>query len=187
MSEPPSYAILLVKGETLKGTPLAEKIIALDRKNVEPILKAVGLDFDILVDRRRITLFHPSNRIIVATKAEEVVGYVDYCDGLTEGLGLPLSFKLDPQDLYLSSLQIEAAHRGGPLFKLLLSHLLIDLKSRQFRNLKTQIQRSNPRMLVIAKKIGFVVEENPISATLTLLAKREILDSPKLNRLFGSL
>lgn len=139
------------------------------------------------MDRRRITLFHLSNRIIVATKAEEVAGYVDYCDGLTEGLRLPLSFKLDPQDLYLSSLQIEAAHRGGPLFKLLLSHLLIDLKSRQFRNLKTQIQRSNPRTLLIAKKMGFVVEENPKnSATLTLLAKREILDSPKLNRLFGS-
>ena len=95
MSQPPSHSILLVKGETLEGSPLADKIIALDRKNVEPILKAVGLDFDIVVDRRRMTLFHPSNRIIVATNAEEVVGYVDYCDGLTEGLRLPLSFKLD--------------------------------------------------------------------------------------------
>jgi hypothetical protein len=174
MSELPSYSVLLVKGETLKGSPLADKIIALDRKNMEATLKAVGRDFP--EDRRRITLFHPSNRMIVATKGQEVVGYADYCDDLT-----------DPQDLYLSSIQIEAAHRCGPLFKLLISNLLIDLKSRNFRIIKTHIQKSNPRMIAIAKKLGFVVEENPNSpGTLNVHAKREILDSPKLSRLFGS-
>jgi hypothetical protein len=66
MSEPPSYSVLLVKGETLKGNPLADKIIALDRKNMEATLKAVGRGFP--EGRRRITLFHPSNRMIVATK-----------------------------------------------------------------------------------------------------------------------
>jgi hypothetical protein len=175
MSEPPSYSVLLVKGETLKSSPLADKIMALDRKNMEAMLKAVGRDFP--EDRRRITLFHPSNRMIVARKGQEVVGYADYCDDLT-----------DPQDLSLSSLQIEAAHRCGPLFKLLLSNLLIDLKSREFRIVKTQIQKSNPRMIAIAKKLGFVVEENPKSpSTLNVFAKREILYSPKLNRLFASL
>ena len=173
MSETASYSIVRVKGESLKGTLLADKIIALDRKNMEATLRAVGRAFP--EDRRRITLFHPSNRMIVATKAQEVVGYADYCDDLT-----------DPQDLYLSSIQIEAAHRGGPTFKLLLSNLLIDLKSRKFRTIKTNIQKSNPRMIAIAEKIGFVIEENPKSpSTLTVFAKREILDSPKLNRLFG--
>lgn len=175
MSEPPSYSVLLVKGETLKGSALAEKIIALDRKNMEATLKAVGRDFP--EDRRRITLFHPSNRMIVATKGQEVVGYADYGDDLT-----------DPQDLYLSSIQIEAAHRCGPLFKLLLSNLLIDLKSRKFRIIKTNIQKSNPRTIAIAKRLGFAVVENPkSSSTLNVFAKREILYSPQLNRLFGSL
>jgi hypothetical protein len=174
MSEPTSYSVLLVKGETLKGSPLADQIIALDRKNMEATLKAVGRDFP--EDRRRTTLFHPSNRMIVATKEQEVVGYTDYCDDL-----------IDPRDLYLSSIQIEAAHRRGPLFKLLLSNLLIDLKSRKFRIVKTHIQKSNPRMIAIAKKLGFVVEENPKSpSTLNVFAKREMLNSPKLNRLFGS-
>jgi hypothetical protein len=72
MSDPPSYSVLLVKGETLKGSSLADKIMALDRKNMEATLKAVGRDFP--EDRRRITLFHPSNRMIVATKEQEVVG-----------------------------------------------------------------------------------------------------------------
>jgi hypothetical protein len=175
MSEPPSYSVLLVKGETLKGSPLADTIIALDRKNMEATLKAVGQDFP--EDRRRITLFHPSNRMILVTKGQEVVGYADYCDDL-----------IDPQDLYLSSLQIEAAHRCGPLFKLLLSNLLVDLKSRKFRIIKTHIQKSNLRMIAIAKKLGGVVEENPKSpSTLSAFAKRDILYSPKLNRLFGSL
>ena len=170
-----SYSVLLVKGETLKGSLLADKIIALDRKNMEVTLEAVGRDFP--EDRRRITLFHPSNRMIVAIKGLEVVGYADCCDDLT-----------DHQDLYLSSIQIEAAHRCGPLFKLLLSNLLIDLKSRKFRTIKTNIQKSNPRMIAIAKKLGFVVEENPESpSTLNVFAKREILYSPQVNRLFGSL
>jgi hypothetical protein len=175
MSEPASCWVLLVKRETLEGSPLADKIIALDRKNMEATLKAVGLDF--AEDRRRVTLFHPSNRMIVAAKGQEVIGYADYCDDLT-----------DPQDLYLSSIQIEAAHRCGPLFKLLLSNLLIDLRLRKFRTIKSQIQKSNPRMIVIANKLGFVVEENPkSSSTLNVFAKREILYSPKLNRLFGLL
>jgi hypothetical protein len=43
-------------------------------------------------------------------------------------------------------------------------------------------------MIAIAKKLGFVVEENPKSpSTLNVFAKREIPYSPKLNRLFGSL
>ena len=175
MSEPPSYSVLLVKGVTLKGTPLADKIMALDRRNMEATLKAVGRDFP--EDRRRITLFHPSNRMILATKGQQVVGYADYCDDST-----------DPQDLYLSSIQIEGAHRCGPLFKLLLSNLLIDLKSRRLRIIKSQIQKSNARMIAIAEKLGFVVEENPGSlSTLNVFAKREILFSPKLDRLVGSL
>jgi ribosomal protein S18 acetylase RimI-like enzyme len=86
--------------------------------------------------------------MIVATKGQEVVGYADYCDDLA-----------DPQDLYLSSIQIEAAHRCGPLFKLLLSDLLVDLKSRRFRIIRSHIQKSNLRMIAIAKKLGFVVEK----------------------------
>jgi Acetyltransferase (GNAT) family len=175
MSEFSSYSLLLVRGETLKGSPLGDKIIALDRKNMEEMLKAVGRNFP--EDQRRITLFHPSNRMIVATKGQEVVGYADYCDDLT-----------DPQDLYVSSIQIEASHRCGSLFKLLLSNLLIDLKSRKFRIIKTHIQKSNPRMIAIARKLGFAVEENPKSpSTLNVFAKREILYSPQVNRPFGSL
>ena len=175
MSEPRSYSVLLVKGVTLKHSPLADKIIALDRKNMKATLKAVGRDFP--EERRRVTLFHPSNRMVIATKGQEVVGYADYCDDLT-----------DPQDLYLSSIQIEAAHRCGPLFKLLLSTLLIDLKSRKFRIVKSQIQKSNPRMIAIAKKLRFVVEENPKSpSTLNVFAQPENLYSSKLNRLFNLL
>jgi hypothetical protein len=66
MNESSSCSVLLVKRETLEGNPLADKIIALDRKNMEATLKAVGRAFP--EDRRRITLFHSSNRMIVATK-----------------------------------------------------------------------------------------------------------------------
>lgn len=174
MAKTATYSILVVNGESLKESPLADKIIALDRKNMESILKAVKRDFP--ESKRRITLFHPSNQMIIAECGQEVVGYVDYCDDLT-----------DPSAIYLSSIQIEAAHRGGSLFRLLLSNLLIQLRSRTFRIIKTNIQKSNLRMIAIAKKVGFNVKENPANpGTLTVFADCEILDSPKLNRLFGS-
>src|SRR5579859_5798162 len=100
MPESKNYSFLAVKGESLKDSPLADKILALDRKNMEATLKAVGLDFP--ESRRRSTLFHPSNEIIIAQSAQEIAGYIDCCDDLA-----------DPRDIYLSSIQIEAAHRGG--------------------------------------------------------------------------
>jgi hypothetical protein len=45
MSEPSSYSILLVKGETFKGSPLADQIMALDRQNMRATLQAVGVTF----------------------------------------------------------------------------------------------------------------------------------------------
>lgn len=167
------YSILAMKGESLKGGAMAEKIIALDRRNMEPTLRAVGLEFP--EQRRRTTLFHPSNQILIAMVDQEVVGYVDYCDDPT-----------DPQDLYLSSIQIESEHRGGMLFRILVSHLLASLRSRSFRRIKTHIQKSNARMVAIARKAGFALEENPEHpATLEVFAERRLLDSPELDRLFG--
>lgn len=168
------YSILVLRGESIKDSPLADKVIDLDRKNMEVVLKAIGREFP--ESKRRVTLFHPSNQMIIAKQAQEVVGYVDYCDDLA-----------NPHDLYLSSIQIEAAHRGGTFFKLLLSNLLIQLRSRTFGTIKTNIQKSNIQMIAIAKKLGLTVEENPANpGTLSVFAKREILSSPKLNRLFGT-
>ena len=75
MGEVPTYSITLVKGGSLRDSHLADKIIALDRKNSEAMLRAVGRDFP--EDRRRVTSFHPSNRTIFAVAAQNVVGYVD--------------------------------------------------------------------------------------------------------------
>ena len=172
MPKTTKYSISIIKGESLKGSATADKIIALDRRNMEPTLKAVGLEFP--EQRRRATLFHPSNQIVIAMVEQEVAGYVDYCDD-----------PADPADLYLSSIQIEPGHRGGVLFKLLLSHLLASLRSRSFGRIKTNIQKSNGRMMAIARKAGFTLQENPDNpATLDVFAERRLLDSPKLSRLF---
>jgi ribosomal protein S18 acetylase RimI-like enzyme len=167
------YSISAANGESLQGSAMAEKIIALDRKNMEPILREAGLEFP--EQRRRTTLFHPSNEILIATIDEDVVGYVDFIDD-----------PKNPGDLYLSSIQIEPEHRGGRLFKLLASHLLESLRSRNFSSLRTNVQKSNSRMIAIATKAGFTLEENPKSpATLDVFADRRLLDSPRLTRLFA--
>src|SRR5690242_8955840 len=146
MAKKSDYSILVVRGESLKGSSLAAKIIALDRKNMEPVLRAVGRDFP--ESKRLATLFHSSNQMIIAERAQEVVGYVDLCDDLT-----------DPCSIYLSSIQIEASHRGGLLFSILLSNLFLHLRSRTFKTIKTNIQKSNLRMIAIAKKLDFTVVE----------------------------
>jgi hypothetical protein len=53
----------------------------------------------------------------IATLDEELVGFVDYCDDPS-----------NPQNVYLSPIQIEASHKGRTLFKLL-PNLLISVKS----------------------------------------------------------
>lgn len=151
---------------------MADTIIALDRRNMEPMLKAVGLEFP--EERRRTTLFHFSNQILIAKVDQEVFGYVDYCDD-----------PKNPEDLYLSSIQIETEHRGGTLFKFLVSHLLASLRSKSFTRIRTQIQKSNGPMIAIAKKAGFTLQENPKkSATLEAFAERHLLDSRMFDRLF---
>jgi RimJ/RimL family protein N-acetyltransferase len=172
MPSDPKYAILAVQGESLKGSPMADKIIALDRSNMESVLRAAGREFP--EQRRRDTLFHPSNRMLVATLDQEVVGYVDYCDD-----------PVDPEDIYLSSIQIEAEHRGGILFKLLLSHLLTALRPRSFRRIKTHIQKSNERMVTIAKKMGFTLQDSAKSpSSFDVFAERQVLYSGRMDRLF---
>ncbi len=173
MDNATTYSIRIVKGEFLKATPLADKIIALDRKNMEPILRAVERDFP---DRgRRVTLFYQTNQMSLAEHGEEVAGYVDFCDDLE-----------DASAVYISSIQIEAAYRGGPLFKHLITNLLFQLRMRTFSAIKANIQKSNMQMIEIAKKADFKIIKNPKnSRDLILIAGREILDSPKLNRLFG--
>lgn len=174
MPDAMKYSILAVTGESIKDGPLADKIIALDRRNMEAILRAVGLEFP--ERRRRATLHHHSNRLLIAMAGEEVAGYVDYCDDLT-----------NPEDLYLSSIQIEAAHRGGALFKLLMSRLLAGLRDRPFKRIRTQIQKSNERAVSMARRAGFTLQENRKSpATLDVFAERGLLDSRKLARLFDA-
>jgi hypothetical protein len=71
MTATKNYSILAVKGESLRDSPLTDKIIALDRNNMAATLRAVGLDFP--ESKRRITLFHPSNQMIIAVVAQELV------------------------------------------------------------------------------------------------------------------
>src|SRR5262249_13188432 len=150
MKESTKYTIRVERGTSLTESPLAGDIIALDRRNMEAILKAVGYDFP--EERRRTTLFHPSNHIIIAEISHQLAGYVDYCDDF-----------IDPHAIYLSSIQIDVAHRGGPVFKLLVSNLLLHLKPRTFETIRTNIQKSNLRMIGIAQSLGFTIEENPSS------------------------
>ena len=67
---------------------------------------------------------------------------------------------------------------------MLMIRLLVGLQARTFDALRTNIQKSNSRMIAIATKLGFRVEENPkSSSTLKAWADRSILES--MSRLFS--
>jgi len=90
----------------------------------------------------------------------------------------------DPQDLYISSVQIAPQHRCGPVFRRLLTEAIHVLTNRPFRHLKTHVQKNNQRALSLYRRLGFSVHPNPTSdKSFRLSATRAILQSNIAHRL----
>ncbi len=119
---------------------LAHEIVALDKLNMETVLKDSGWkNFD--WNSRFKSLTEKTSIVFVGYEENKVVGYLDiYVDG---------------EVAHLSSIQIAPTHQDGKLFKVLLRSAYFWIKKENIKLLKSMTQRSNKRMLNLFKKLGF--------------------------------
>jgi len=167
----PSLTVRVLPTKQLVAEGLHDAIIKLDRRNMAPILAETDTPFP---EAKRRKAFEIDGTFILAlSSTSQIVGYLEICPDWE-----------DPQDLYISSVQIEPQHRRGPVFGRLLGEAVRVLADRPFRNLKTHAQKHNQQALSLYRRLGFAVSPNPASnKSFRLSATRAILQTRLARRL----
>ncbi|HEX8071467.1 MAG TPA: GNAT family N-acetyltransferase [Pyrinomonadaceae bacterium] len=168
MSDPLTMRVMEVK--VFQGRPvdaaLAERILALDRKNMLPVLARAGVEFP-EANRRRGLAHNPT--LIVAFAGQAVAGYLEYTRSWR-----------DPAYIYVGSIQIDAPYRHTDLLLRLLAHFQTLAAAEDFLGFETNVQKSNDAAVRLYRKLGFQLTPNPDNdASWLARAGRELLtDSP---------
>ncbi|MGD8778845.1 MAG: GNAT family N-acetyltransferase [Ignavibacteria bacterium] len=154
----------------VKDSQLFNRIIDLDKENMLEIFTNTNKGFPI---EKRIKSFELDGKVIVATRNEKLIGYLEYGNSWE-----------NPEDIYISSLQIRKENRGGKLFLYLLLKAQEDLKSSRFRYLISGVHVSNLKAINLYKKLGFSIENNQnTSSSYKVIATPTILDNNLINKL----
>jgi ribosomal protein S18 acetylase RimI-like enzyme len=160
----------ILRGEQLEGSALAEQIMDLDRKNMQPVLEQAGIAFP--VEKRRKGLASDST-FIVAFDGQRLAGYLDYLRSWT-----------NPDYIYIGSVQIEAEYRGGGLLLMLLEEFRTLVAGEEFAGFETNVQKVNVAAVRLYRKIGFRLESNPRNdASWTARAGKELLSESPVAKL----
>lgn len=159
----------ILTGEELVSSRLAEQIVELDRRNMQPVLERAGIDFP--VEKRRKGLASDST-FIIAFDGERLAGYLDYLRSWT-----------NPDYIYIGSVQIETEYRGGGLLLMLLERFRTLVANEEFAGFETNVQKVNAAVVKLYRKLGFTLESNPRNdASWTARAGKELLTaSPVAN------
>lgn len=151
----------------------ADRILALDRENMTQILLESGREFP--EQQRRRVLQDPSLVLLALISGEELVGYVDFCDDWR-----------DPNDIYLSSIQLRSPYRRGMAVAKLLVATASALKERSFRHLRGDVQENNKVAVALFSRLGFVIRERADSQrSWEVIGNRTLLNSQYVSRLMS--
>lgn len=158
--------LTIIKGREIIESGLAEEILKLDRKNMQPILRAAGIDFP---EEKRRAAFLGDSTFIIAFEDQKIAGYIEYRRSWN-----------DPDYIYISSIQIDKKHRSTGLILKLIDKFKSLVSEEDFRGFETNVQKVNRRAAEMYRKIGFKLEENPNNdASWLVTAERRLLeDSP---------
>lgn len=156
----------ILKGEQLLGSVLAEQIIELDRRNMQPILDQAGIEFP--VEKRRKGL-ESNSTFIVALDGETVAGYLDYLRSWS-----------NRDYIYIGSVQVEAKYRATNVLLMLLDRFRTLVAGEDFAGFETNVQKMNIQAVKLYQKIGFTLAPNPRNeASWIARAGKELLtESP---------
>lgn len=161
----------IFKGLQTLDDGLAEKIIELDRRNMQPIFEKAGIEFP--EEKRRRGLENNPTFIIAFERGAVIAGYIEYARS-----------RNDPNYIYVGSVQIDERHRNTRLILRLLDSFRSSMREEDFVGFETNVQKANMRAARMYRKIGFKLEENPNNpASWTAKAGKDILENSPIIRL----
>ena len=164
-------AIRVLEASIIDLEGWTEKILALDRENMSPVLERAGLEFP--EETRRQGLMDASTVEIVLLDDGKLAGYVEFCK----------DWSCD-RDIYLGSIQLRRQYRGGWAFAILLVECAKALETRNFCRLRAGVQKNNRTIVELYRKLGFKLSERPGSrASLDVTGSRDLLHTERLHRL----
>jgi ribosomal protein S18 acetylase RimI-like enzyme len=131
--------------QSLKNTAKMEAILRLDRENMEVIFSAIGCSMP--EERRKQAFNHSGTILMVTDDAGALLGYLEYGPGWD-----------NPHEIYLSSIQVSKPHQNGSVFRVLLRHALCSDAIPQQQVIRTHVQSSNRKAILLYERLGFRVD-----------------------------
>ncbi len=137
--------VLSVDRRQAEDATLAEEILSLDKANMAPVFAGLGQEMPI--GKRRLSFQYPGTIVFARDGTGNLAGYLEYGPGWE-----------NPAETYISSIQIAAGHRHGPLLLKLLRHAIRDCELPDGQVMRTHVQANNPIAIRLLEKIGFEID-----------------------------
>ncbi len=137
--------VLSVDRQQAEGAALAEEILSLDKMNMAPLFAGLGQEMPI--EKRRRSFKYPGTIVFARDDPGNLAGYLEYGQGWE-----------NPDETYISSIQIAAGHRRGPLLLKLLRCAIRGCKLSDGQMMKTHVQVNNPNAIRLLEKLGFEID-----------------------------
>ena len=142
-----------------------DEILSFDEKNMQSIIKEANINFPI--EKRRKGFKNNPTFIIAYNENNEIIGYLQYSPSWNS-----------EKEIYIGSLQIEKAHRGGSLLIKLLLKAKKDLQNREFNQFVSHVQKNNTIAIKLYKKLGFnIIENQKDKSSYLVFADRSLIYS----------
>ncbi|HVG46253.1 MAG TPA: GNAT family N-acetyltransferase [Longimicrobium sp.] len=156
------YSVEWLSGPALVESGWIDAILALERENLAPLLAATGQSFP--EARRRAGLSTADAAVVLLLRDGVLVGCIDFVRDWN-----------DPADLYVASVQLKAAARGGPALGILLAGAFEAVARMAWRRLTANVHPSNHPALRLAGRLGFRRTAAPGRSSVGLALDREAL------------
>jgi len=167
------YSIRVKAGPALAASEV-DAIVALERENLAPLLRATGQTFP--EERRRAGLVRPDATVVLLHRGGALAGCVDFTRDWN-----------DPADLYVASVQLGPEARGGRALGVLLAAALGAVEEMPWRRLTTNVHPANAPALRLAERLGFRRIAAPGRASVGLALDRDELRASPFAKLAAAL
>jgi hypothetical protein len=159
-----AYRVERLSGPALAAGGWIDGMLALERENLGPLLRAAGQAFP--EARRRAGLAVADTVAVLLLRGGELAGSIDFKPDWN-----------DPADLYVASVQLRRTARGGPALGLLLAVAFEAVRGLPWRRLTTNVHPGNHAALRLAGRLGFRRTAAPGRSSVGLALDRDELEA----------